>query len=228
MLPSLVPAWATLPMWPSGVLPGEQSHFSHLRPRMSAKHHCLTGVLAAGMFNGRGTGVRVLTLQAGLLVNAGAVVPSSSEVVTEVCASLTEHVGPALDLAAVERNHGRSIIKSAWLIWERTSLKVVSICSAILVHWSLDTEPSSNAGPDTSWPTLAVWGPASIQAELWLGWLLVIASGYDWNQALLQFACSHLYWNGRRWQGLTVAKGGQMILLFWALPQYLHEDWLNF
>ena len=60
-----------------------------------------------------GTGDRVLILHAGLLIGAGAVVPSSSEVVMEVSASLTEHVGPALDLAVVERNHGRSPTKFA-------------------------------------------------------------------------------------------------------------------
>ena len=38
---------------------------------------------------------------------------SSSEVVTEVSALLPEHVGPAPDLAVEERNHGRSLTKSA-------------------------------------------------------------------------------------------------------------------
>ena len=51
----------------------------------------------------------MLTLCARLLIHAGTVVPSSSEVVMEVSASLTEHMEPALDLAAVERNHGRSL-----------------------------------------------------------------------------------------------------------------------
>ena len=56
---------------------------------------------------------RVLTLHAGLLIDTEAVVPSSSEVVTEVSASLTEHVGPAPDLAVAKRNHGRTLTKSA-------------------------------------------------------------------------------------------------------------------
>ena len=55
----------------------------------------------------------MLTLCAGLFVDAGAVVPSSSEMVMEVSASLNEHVGPALDLAVAERNHGRSLNESA-------------------------------------------------------------------------------------------------------------------
>ena len=75
----------------------------------SAKYSCPTGVLPAGMSNPGETGGRILTLCTGLLIDAGAVVPSSSEVVMEVSASLTEHVGPALDLAVVERNHGRSL-----------------------------------------------------------------------------------------------------------------------
>ena len=50
------------------------------------------------------TGGVVLTLHAGLLVNARIVVASSSEVVTEVTSSLTEHVGPT-----PERSHGRSL-----------------------------------------------------------------------------------------------------------------------
>ena len=72
----------------------------------------------------------VLTLHPGLLIDTRTVVPSSSEMVMEVSVSLTEHV------AVVEGNHGRSLTELAWLIWERTSLKVVSICSAILVCWS--------------------------------------------------------------------------------------------
>ena len=88
-------------------------HFLCFRPRVSAKNGCPTGVLAAGMSDARGNGGGVLTLHAGLLINAGAVVPSSSEVVMEVSASLTEHVGPAPDLAAAERNHGRSLTELA-------------------------------------------------------------------------------------------------------------------
>ena len=70
----------------------------------------LLGCLMQGELGGR-----VLTLCAGLLIDAGVVVLSSSEVVMvmEVSASLTEHVGPLLDLALVERNHGRSLTKSA-------------------------------------------------------------------------------------------------------------------
>ena len=96
-----------------GVLPGEQSHFLYLRPRVSAKNGCPTGVLAAWMSVARGTGGRVLTLCAGLLINAGAVVPSNSEVVMEVSASLTEDVGPMPDMAAADRNHLRSLNESA-------------------------------------------------------------------------------------------------------------------
>ena len=53
----------------------------------------------------------MLTLCAGLLVNAGAVVPSGSEVAMEVSALLTEHVGPAPDLATAERNPGLAHLK---------------------------------------------------------------------------------------------------------------------
>ena len=60
-----------------------------------------------------GTGGRALSLCVGLLINDRAVVPLSSEVVKEVSASLTEHVGLALDLAGLERNHGRTLTKSA-------------------------------------------------------------------------------------------------------------------
>ena len=70
-------------------------------------------MLAAGISDAERTGGRVLTLCAELLVDAGAVVPSSSEVIMAVSASLTEHVGPALDLAAEERYHGKSLTKSA-------------------------------------------------------------------------------------------------------------------
>ena len=136
MLPSSVPAWVLLLFRPSDVLLGEQSHFLHLRPRASAKNGCPTGVLAARISDARGTGGRVLTLSAGLPVNARAVVPSSYEVVMEVSALLAEHVAPAPDLASAERNHGRSLTELAWLIWERTSLKVVFISSGILVCWS--------------------------------------------------------------------------------------------
>ena len=65
------------------------------------------------MSSAGGTGGRVLTLCAGLLANARAVVPSSTEVLTEVSASLTEHVGPAPDLAALERNQGRRLTELA-------------------------------------------------------------------------------------------------------------------
>ena len=70
---------------------------------MSAKNNCPTGLLAAGMSDAGGIGL--LTLHAGLLVDIGAVM--------EVSASLTEHVGPAPDLAVAERNHGRSLTKLA-------------------------------------------------------------------------------------------------------------------
>ena len=80
---------------------------------VSAKNGWPTGVLAAGMSDARGARDRVLTLYAGLHIDAGTVVPSSSEVVTEVSALLTEHVGPAQDLAVVERNHGRNLTKAA-------------------------------------------------------------------------------------------------------------------
>ena len=74
------------------------------------------------------TGCGVLTQHAGLLMDTEAVVPSSSAVVLSVgasilgcimavSASLAEHVGPAPDLAVAERNHGRSLIELAWLIW---------------------------------------------------------------------------------------------------------------
>ena len=64
------------------------------------------------MSDARGTGGGVPTTHAGLLIDARAVVPSSSEVVMEVSNLLTEHVGPAPDLAAVARNHGRSLTES--------------------------------------------------------------------------------------------------------------------
>ena len=114
----------------------EQSNFVCLRPRASAKNGCSTAVPAARMSDAGETGGRVMYLYAGLLLNAKSVVPSSYEEVMEVSASLTEHVGPAPDVAVAESNHGRSLTKLAWLIWERTSLKVVSLCSVILVHWS--------------------------------------------------------------------------------------------
>ena len=98
---------------PLSVLPGEHSHYLCLRPRASAKNGCPTGVPASQMSYAGETGGEVLTLWAGLLINTGAVAPLSSEVVMEVSASLIEHVGPALDLAVVERNHGRSLTKLA-------------------------------------------------------------------------------------------------------------------
>ena len=101
------------PLCPSSVLLEEQSYFLYLRPRMSVKNSCPTGVLAAGMSDAGGTGGGVLTLCAGLLIDPGAVVPSSSEEVTEASASLSEHVGPAPDLAVVERYHGRSLTELA-------------------------------------------------------------------------------------------------------------------
>ena len=48
---------------------------------MSARNDCPTGVPAAGMSDAGGTGGRLLTLHAGLLIDAKAVVPSSSKVV---------------------------------------------------------------------------------------------------------------------------------------------------
>ena len=57
----------------------------------------------------------MLTWHTGLLIDTGAVVPLSSEVVMAVNASLTEHAGPEPDLAAVERNHGRSLMESVQL-----------------------------------------------------------------------------------------------------------------
>ena len=79
----------------------------------SMKNVYPTGMPAAGMSYARGTGGRVLTLCAGLLMDIGAVVPSSSELVMEVSTSLTECVGPAPHLAAVERNHERSLTELA-------------------------------------------------------------------------------------------------------------------
>ena len=70
---------------------------------MSAKDGCPTGVLAARMSSAWGTGGGLLTLHAGLLIDTGAVMPSSSEVVMEVSASLTEHAGPAVDLVQWQR-----------------------------------------------------------------------------------------------------------------------------
>ena len=68
---------------------------------------------SSGMFDARGTGGRVLALHAGLLIDAGVVMPSSFEVVMEVSALLTEHVRPASDLAVVERNHESSLTELA-------------------------------------------------------------------------------------------------------------------
>ena len=59
------------------------------------------------------TGGGVLTLHVGLLIDTRAVMPLGSEVVKEVSALLTEHVGPASDLAVAERNHGRSLTELA-------------------------------------------------------------------------------------------------------------------
>ena len=76
---------------------------------MVAQQVCqLLGCLMQGA-----TGGEMLTLCAGLLIDTGAMVPSSSEVVMEVSSSLTECVGPGMDLAAVERNHGRSLTELA-------------------------------------------------------------------------------------------------------------------
>ena len=69
---------------------------------------CPTGVPAAEMSDAMGTGDGVLTLHVGLLIDTKAVVPSISELVMKVSDSLTEHVGPAPDSAAAERNHGGS------------------------------------------------------------------------------------------------------------------------
>ena len=55
----------------------------------------------------------MLTQSTGLLMDIGAVMPTSSGVVTAVSASLIEHAGPALELAVVERNYGRSLSESA-------------------------------------------------------------------------------------------------------------------
>ena len=55
----------------------------------------------------------MLTQHARLLIDDRAVVTLSSEVAMAVGASLMEHARPALDVAAVERNHERSLTKSA-------------------------------------------------------------------------------------------------------------------
>ena len=69
----------------------------------------------------------------GVVSSTGTSAPGCTTVVS---VSLTEHMGTAPGLAAVKRNLGRSLTKLAWLTWERTSLNVVSTCSAILAHWS--------------------------------------------------------------------------------------------
>ena len=116
------------------------------------------GVLAARMSDiGRTGGGRVLAQHTGLFVDTGASEPSNPGVVlpagasalgcmTVVSASLTEPMRPALGLVVAERSKGRSLTKLAWLIWERTSLNVVSTCSAILAplsSWFLANSGSS-------------------------------------------------------------------------------------
>ena len=84
MLPFSVPAQALFPLWPSGVLPGEWSHFFCLRPRESVKNGCLTGVLTAGISNIWITGGKVLTWHGALLMDTGPVVSLSVEEVSQV------------------------------------------------------------------------------------------------------------------------------------------------
>ena len=147
-LASSVPASALLPCWSLGALLGEWSCFLYLGLMVHTKNGNPTGVLVAGMSDmGRAGGGRVLVQHAGLLMDAGAWETMKSGVVlpagasfpgcmTAVSVLLTEHNGTAPELAAVKRNHRRSLTKLAWYIWERTSLNVVSPCSAILACWS--------------------------------------------------------------------------------------------
>ena len=92
---------------------------------------------------GRVRGGGVITQCTGLLMDGGAwgllnsgAVSSTLECTTVVSTSLTECMGTATGLSVAERNQGRSLTKSTWLIWDSASLKVVSTCLVILTCWS--------------------------------------------------------------------------------------------
>ena len=90
----------------------------------SVKIGCPTGMLVAGISDIRRSGGRLLTQHTGLLMDAEAVVPLSSGLVSSTGASnlgcmmavsalLIEHAGPAPNLAIAERNNERSLTESA-------------------------------------------------------------------------------------------------------------------
>ena len=122
---SMVLAWVLLPPWSSSVLLGKWFHFLCLGLMVSLKIRNLMEVLVAGMSDiGRTGGGRVLAQCAWLLVHAGPRGPLNPGVMlsagastlgcmTVASASLTEHMGPMLELAATERNQGRSLTKLA-------------------------------------------------------------------------------------------------------------------
>ena len=239
ILPSSVLAQALLPLWPSGVLQRVQSLFLCLRPRMSVENGCPTGVPVArisGMGRVRGG---VLPLHAGWLVDTRAGVPLSSGVVSMgasalgcmmvVSNSLTTCVGPALDLAEAESNQGRSLTESAWLSWERTSLKVVSTCSAILAHLS-----------SCHWTTLNCWSskslvsPVSSRASshsiLSLAWVAScdLAQGKAETEhffSLLAHISLGMGGDNGDWQWQMIK---QTMFFSWAFPQCLSKERVKF
>ena len=125
LLTSLVTRQALLPWWLSVTLLVELSNFLHLGLMVSLKIGSPTGVPAIGIsVIGRTGEGGVPAWHAGLLVDARASEPSNPGVVspaevstlgcvTVVSASLTEHTGPALGLAAAERNQGISLTELA-------------------------------------------------------------------------------------------------------------------
>ena len=179
------------------------------------------GVLTTGKSDIERTGGgRMLAWHTGLLMDAGAGEPLNSGMVSPAGASalgsvtvgsvsLTEHMGHVPGLAVPEWNQGRSLTKSAWLIWQRTSLNVVSTCRAILAHWSFWFWANSHSS----------WALALITAHNCLRAMLKLIPLSLWAHVPVE-----VKGGSRDWQQ---HKGEQAMALTWALPQGLFEEWDN-
>ena len=102
-------------------------------------------------------------------------------------------------------------------------------CPSAQPSWSIGPlvpEPFWIASPHSSWSTIPVWGPAPIWTLAWVAScnclktrLKPSASSACTLASLLELEEMIGEW---QWQ-----KVGQMVFLFWALPQWLHKEWVN-
>ena len=228
MLPSSVPAWALLLLWPSGVLPGEQSCFSNLRPRANAKNGCqlecqLLGCLMQGNWR---------------------------QSADPTCWAAHGHWGSSV---LKFWNGDRSECFIHWVCWSSTRLGSGGEKPWKKPHWIGLTHlrrdlPEggvhllSQAGLlvllSLNHPELLVLmyflaNPTSLRASLHSSWALAWLTSCNFQKVRMKQSSSLVCMLGSllEWEemmGTDSGKAGQMMLLFWALPQCHHDDWVNY